>query len=44
MGKEYSTHGAKINVYRVYVGVPEEKRPHEIPRRRWGYNIKSELR
>jgi hypothetical protein len=30
-------------VYRVFVGKPEGKRPMGRPRRRWGYNIKTDL-
>jgi hypothetical protein len=30
-------------VYRVLVGKPEEKRPLGRPRRRWEYNIKTDL-
>jgi hypothetical protein len=32
------------NVYRVLVGKPEGKRPHERPRRRWEDGIKTNLR
>jgi hypothetical protein len=30
-------------VYRVFVGNPEGKRPHERPRRRWEDGIKIDL-
>jgi hypothetical protein len=36
--------GEGRGVYRVFVGRPEGKRPLEKPRRRWDYNIKTELR
>jgi hypothetical protein len=44
IGRAYSTHGAKINAYRIFVGKPEEKRPLEKPRCRWEDNIKMDLR
>jgi hypothetical protein len=31
-------------VYRILVGRPEGKRPLGIPRRRWEYNIKMDLK
>jgi hypothetical protein len=36
--------GEGKGVYRVLVGRPEGKRPLEIHRRRWEYNIKMDLR
>jgi hypothetical protein len=36
--------GEGNDVYRVLVGRPEGKRPLGRPRRRWEYNIKTELR
>jgi hypothetical protein len=36
--------GERKGVYRVLVGRPEVKRPLEIPRHRWGDNIKLDLR
>jgi hypothetical protein len=36
--------GQKINVYRILVGKPEEKRPLGRPRSRWVNNIKMDLR
>jgi hypothetical protein len=36
--------GEGRNVYRVLVGKPEGKRPHERPRRRWEGGIKMDLR
>jgi hypothetical protein len=36
--------GAKRNVYRIFVGKPEEKRPVGRSRRRWEDNIKMDLR
>jgi hypothetical protein len=38
-----STHGEKMNAYRILVGKPEEKRPLGRVRRRWD-NIKMVLR
>jgi len=35
--------GASRGLYGVVVGKPEEKRPLEIPRRRWESNIKMDL-
>jgi hypothetical protein len=34
-----STHGDKMNAYRVLTGKPEGKRPLWRPRRRWKKNI-----
>jgi hypothetical protein len=36
--------GAKRNVYRILVVKPERKSPLRRPRRRWGDNIKMDLR
>jgi hypothetical protein len=36
--------GKKRNAYRILVGKPEGKRPLGRPRRRWGDNIKMDLR
>jgi hypothetical protein len=36
--------GEKMNAYRILVGTPEGKRPLGRPRRRWGDNIKMDLR
>jgi hypothetical protein len=36
--------GEKRDTYRSLVGKPEKKRPLGIPRRRWEYNIKMDLR
>jgi hypothetical protein len=36
--------GEERNVYRVWVGMPEGKRPLERPRRRWEDGIKMDLR
>jgi hypothetical protein len=36
--------GKKRNVYRILVGKPEGKRPLERPGRRWGDNIRMDLR
>jgi hypothetical protein len=44
MGREYSTHGAKRNTYRILVGKPEGKRPLGRPRHRCEDNIKIDLR
>jgi hypothetical protein len=35
--------GEKRNVYRLFVGKPEGKKPLERPRRRWTDNIKTDL-
>jgi hypothetical protein len=35
--------GKKRNVYKLFVGKPEGKRPLERPRRRWIDNIKMDL-
>jgi hypothetical protein len=35
--------GERRGVYRVLVGKPEGKRPHERPRHRWEDNIKTDL-
>jgi hypothetical protein len=40
MGREWSTNGAKKNVYRILLGKPVGQRPVERPRRRWVDNIK----
>jgi hypothetical protein len=34
----------KRNAYRIFVGMPEGKRPLGRPRRRWVDNIKMDLR
>jgi hypothetical protein len=36
--------GGKMNAYRTFVGKREGKRPLGRPRRRWGDNIKMDLR
>jgi hypothetical protein len=36
--------GEKRNIYRILVGMPEEKRPLGRPRRRWVDNIEMDLR
>jgi hypothetical protein len=44
MGRACSTHGEKMNAYRILVGKPEGKRPPlESPRCRWEDNIKMDL-
>jgi hypothetical protein len=35
--------GQKENMYRLLVGKPEGKRPIELPRHRWVYNIRMDL-
>jgi hypothetical protein len=35
--------GEKRNAYRIFVGIPEGKRPLERPRRRWVDNSKMDL-
>jgi len=32
------------NAYRILVGKPEGKRPHRRPRRRWGDNIRMDIK
>jgi hypothetical protein len=44
MGRACSTHGAKRNAYRIFMGKPKENRPLGRPRRRWEDNIRMELR
>jgi hypothetical protein len=36
--------GAKRNVYRIFVGKQEEKRPLGRPKRKWVDNIKMDLK
>jgi hypothetical protein len=36
--------GETMNAYRIFVGMPEGKRPVGRPRRRWVDNIKMDLR
>jgi hypothetical protein len=46
-GMKWAGHLARVgerrDVYRVFIGKPEEKRPLERPRRRWEDNIKLDL-
>jgi hypothetical protein len=44
MGGAYSTDGEKRSAYRILVGKLEGKRSLGRPRRRWGDNIKMDLR
>jgi hypothetical protein len=44
VGGTCSTHGDGKDVYRVWVGRLESKRPLERPRHRWEDNIKMDLR
>jgi hypothetical protein len=44
MGRVCSTNGEKRNAYRVLVGRPEGKRQLGRFRRKWGDNIKMDLR
>jgi hypothetical protein len=44
LGRICSTHGEKLNAYRVLVGKPEGKRPLGIPRHGWEGNNKMDLR
>jgi hypothetical protein len=44
MGRVYSTHGEKMNAYRILMGKPERKRPLGRPRRRWMDNIIIDLK
>jgi hypothetical protein len=43
MGWACGAYGCGEGVYRVLVGKPEGKRPLGRPRRRWVYNIKTDL-
>jgi hypothetical protein len=43
MGVACSTHGAKRDACRIFVGKSERKRVLEIPRRRWEDNIKIDI-
>jgi hypothetical protein len=44
MGRVFSTHGEKKNVYKVLMGKPEGKRPLGRPRYGWEDIIKLDLR
>jgi hypothetical protein len=44
MGRACSTHGEKMNAYRILVRKSEGKRPLERPRRRWEDNIRMDFR
>jgi hypothetical protein len=44
MGKKFSTHGEKWNIYSILVVKPEGKRSRGRPRRKWEDNIKIDLR
>jgi hypothetical protein len=44
MGRACNVKGAKENVYRIFVGKPEGKRPLGRPKCRWVDNIKMNLR
>jgi hypothetical protein len=44
MGRECSTHEAKVNAYRTLVGKLEGKRPLGGPIHRWEDNIKIDLK
>jgi hypothetical protein len=44
MSRTRSTHGAKLNAYRILVGRLEGKRPQPRPRPRWEDNIRMYLR
>jgi hypothetical protein len=39
MDRTCSTHGEKLNTYRILVGKPERNRPLGRPRHRWEDNI-----
>jgi hypothetical protein len=43
MGRACSTNEAKLNAYRILVGMPEGKRPLGRSRRRWVDNIKMDI-
>jgi hypothetical protein len=44
MGRMSSTHGELRSGYKVLVGKPEGKRPHEGLRHKWEDNIKTNLK
>jgi hypothetical protein len=44
MGRAYSTHGKKLNAYRILMGKSEGKRPLGRPRRKRENTIKMDLR
>jgi hypothetical protein len=44
MGRTFSTSGEKRSAYRTLVGKPKGTKQPGIPRHRWVYNIKMELR
>jgi hypothetical protein len=44
MDRACSTHGAKMNVYRILVGEKGGKRQLGRRRRRWEFNIKMDLK
>jgi hypothetical protein len=44
MGRECSMHGGKMIAYMVLVQKPDGKRQLGRPRRRWGDNIKKDIR
>jgi hypothetical protein len=44
MGRACGMHGKKRNVYRIFVGKPEEKTQLRRPRRRWEDDIKFDFR
>jgi hypothetical protein len=44
MGRAYSMHGKKRNLYRILVEKPERKKPLGRPRCRWEDNIAVDLR
>jgi hypothetical protein len=44
MGRAFGTNGETRNVYKVLVGKPEGKRSLGRHRRRWEYNIETNLR
>jgi hypothetical protein len=44
MGRTCGTYGERRGAYRALMGKPEGRRPLGRPRRRWGNNIKMDLR
>jgi hypothetical protein len=44
MNSACSAYGGRRGIYRVLVGKPEGKRPLGIPRHRWEYDIKMDLK
>jgi hypothetical protein len=43
MGGAYRAHGEMRNVYKIFIGEPEGKKPFGRTNRRWEDNIKMDL-